>query len=89
MYLYSSKKLSYSLVIVCSLLFIGGLFYTHKMFYEKGIEAGIRAYHAQCLVGGFLIDDAGQAIVCGPLSKTPKEEQQTYKDKVVAPSLFN
>jgi len=89
MYLYSSKKLSYSLAIVCSLLFVGGLFYTHKMFYEKGIEAGIRAYHAQCLVGGFLVDDAGQAVVCGPLSKAPPAEKESWKNKTNAPSLFD
>jgi len=66
-----------------------GAYYSHKYAYEKGIVAGVEAYHAQCLVGGYLIDDQGQAVMCAPLSKAPPEEKQTYKDKVNAPSLFN
>jgi len=88
MYLYSSKKLSFYLL---ALLWIGcavGLVYSHKYLYEQGIMKGITMYHAQCLTGGFLVDDQGQAVVCGPLSKAPQEEKQTYKDKVLAPSLF-
>ena len=89
MHLYSSKKLTYSLAVVLSLLGCLGLYYSHKYVYNLGAMYGIRAYHAQCLTGGFLVDDEGQAVVCGPLSKAPQEEKQTYKDKVVAPSLFN
>ena len=88
MYLYSSKKLLYSLVVVGVLLGGLGLYYSHKYVYELGIMQGITMYHAQCLTGGFLVDDQGQAVVCGPLSKAPQEEKQTYKDKVLAPSLF-
>ena len=35
------------------------------------------------------MDENGTAVVCGPLSKAPKEEQQIWKGKVVAPSLFS
>lgn len=63
-------------------------YFAGRYVYNLGVVAGIEAYHAQCLVGGYLIDDQGQAVVCGPLSKAPQEEKQTYKDKVVAPSLF-
>lgn len=65
------------------------LYYAYQVAYERGVVAGIEAYHAQCLVGGYLIDDQGQAVICGPLSKAPKEEKQTYKDKANAPTLFN
>lgn len=64
-------------------------YYAYQIIYERGVVAGVEAYHAQCLVGGYLIDDKGQAVMCAPLSKTPPEEKQTYKDKVLAPSLFN
>jgi hypothetical protein len=89
MYLYSNKKLVVSLLVVLGLLSMGGAYYSHKYAYEKGIVAGVEAYHAQCLIGGFLIDDQGQAVMCGPLSKAPPEEKQTYKDKVNSPSLFD
>jgi len=89
MYLYSSRKLVISLVVVLGLLGVGSLYYSHKYAYEKGVVAGIEAYHAQCLVGGYLIDDQGQAVICGPLSKAPAAEKETYKDKANAPTLFN
>ena len=89
MYLYSNKKLTYSLFVVISLLSCLGLYYSHKYVYEQGIMKGITMYHTQCLTGGFLVDNEGQGVVCGPLSKTPPEEKQNYKDKVHAPSLFN
>ena len=88
MYLYSNKKLTYSLLVVSFLLSCLGLYYTHKYVYNLGAVYGIKAYHAQCLTGGFLVDDEGQAVVCGPLSKAPPAEKETYKDKVLAPSLF-
>ena len=57
---------------------------------KKGFEQGIRAYHQQCFdVGGIAMDEHGQAVVCGPLSKVPKEEEQSWKNKVNAPSLFS
>ena len=88
MYLYSSRKLVISLVVVLGLLGVGSLYYSHKYAYEEGIVAGVEAYHAQCLVGGYLIDDQGQAVICGPLSKAPAAEKETYKDKAKAPTLF-
>jgi len=75
-------------IVFVFLLVVVGLYYSHRYVYEQGIMKGITMYHAQCLVGGFLVDDQGQAVVCGPLSKAPQEEKQTYKDKVLAPSLF-
>jgi len=68
---------------------IAGAYFSHKWAYETGIIRGIEAYHAQCLVGGILVDSEGQAVMCAPLSKAPPEEKQTYKDRVNAPSLFN
>jgi len=34
------------------------------------------------------MDEHGQAIICGPLSKSPKEEQQKWKEANIAPSLL-
>lgn len=73
------------LAVVC---LVAMFYYAYQIIYERGVMAGVEAYHAQCLVGGFLIDDKGQAVMCAPLSKAPPEEKQTYKDKVFAPSLF-
>lgn len=87
--LYSNKKLVTFILVILGILCVGGIYYSHKYAYEKGIVAGVEAYHAQCLVGGYLIDDQGQAVMCAPLSKAPPEEKQTYKNKVNAPSLFD
>jgi hypothetical protein len=73
------------LVVVC---LAGMFYYAYQIIYERGVVAGIEAYHAQCLVGGYLIDDQGQAVICGPLSKAPAAEKETYKDKAKAPTLF-
>ena len=81
-------KIGVLFLVLFSVFFTIGYFVS-KAIYQQGIKDGITAYHAQCLVGGFLIDDKGQAVMCAPLSKTPPEEKQTYKDKVLAPSLFN
>jgi len=89
MYLYSSKKLTYSLVVVSILLSCLGLYYSHKYVYTLGAVYGIKAYHAQCLTGGFLVDDEGQAVVCGPLSKAPPAEKESWKNKTNAPTLFD
>ena len=74
------------LAVIC---LVAMFYYAYQIIYERGVVAGVEAYHAQCLVGGYLIDDQGQAVICGPLGNAPQEEKQTYKDKVLAPSLFN
>ena len=80
----------YTTSIVFVLLLTGaGLYYSHKYVYEQGIMKGITMYHAQCLTGGFLVDDQGQGVVCGPLSKAPPAEKESWKNKTNAPSLFN
>jgi hypothetical protein len=84
-----TQKVTKQAGIICAtIIIIMGLLMSHKYAYDKGIVAGVEAYHAQCLVGGYLIDDQGQAVICGPLGKAPQEEKQTYKDKVNAPTLF-
>jgi len=72
------------------LALVAGLIYSYKYVHDRGVELGIKAYHAQCLIGGFLVDEEGQAVACGPLSHTaPPAEKENYKDKVKALSLFN
>ena len=50
-----------------------------KLLWDKGLKEGIEAYHQQCHVGGYIIDNKGNTVVCAPLSKLPKEEQNAYK----------
>jgi len=74
-------------LVLFSSCFTGGYF-AGRYVYNLGVVAGVEAYHAQCLTGGFLVDDEGQAVVCGPLSKAPPAEKESWKNKTNAPTLF-
>ena len=71
------------------LLFLLSFPIAGKLLWDKALLEGIKAYHNQCSVGGIIIDEHGQAIICGPLSKSPKEEQQKWKEANIASSLFS
>ena len=50
---------------------------------SQGHLEGIRAYHSQCFeIGGYIIDEQGQVVVCKGQGNIPKEELKNFKSTI-------
>lgn len=68
--------LALSIVLGCS-------WFAYNQGNTQGIIAGVDAVISMCYnVGGLIVSEQGQAIVCGPLTQVPKEELDKFSKKV-------
>ena len=57
------------------LLFSFLCYWGSSYLYNKGVQEGLDKFHNLCYnVGGYVINEQRQVIVCKPLSTIPKEE---------------